>query len=296
MATLFKSLSGRVPNYYTQKENAEIMIGRKLTNKEFEENYLKMPENQSSVTATGTSTFDPALCEIVYLWFSKKEDSVIDPFAGGSVRGVVASMLGRNYVGVDIRKEQIEANQKNAEDMGIEEPPIWYCGDSIHIQDIAPGKYDFMLTCPPYGDLEVYSDNPSDISNMDIESFDEAYQEIIRKTAEMLHEDRFAVIVVGNYRDKNGFMRDLCGLTIRAMESGGCKYYNDMVYVQTAGSLPIRCGKPFKTSRKIGKMHQYVLVFCKGDPKKAAQRLGDILIPDMEEFTEESLEQQRFLP
>lgn len=103
MATLFKSLSGRVPDYYTQKNKIEAQLGRKLSAKEFEENYLVMPKNKSSVTNTGTSTFDPALCELLYLWFSKEGDAVIDPFAGGSVRGIVACELKRNYVGVDIR-------------------------------------------------------------------------------------------------------------------------------------------------------------------------------------------------
>lgn len=257
------------------------MVGRKLSNKEFEENYLKMPENQSSVTNTGTSTFDPALCELLYLWFSAKEDFVIDPFAGGSVRGIVGSYLGRNYVGVDIRPEQIEANRKNAQEMCSTVFPTWECGDSMNIQEIANGEYDFMITCPPYGDLEVYSDDPADISNMGDDDFDAAYTEIMRKTVAMLKNDRFAAVVVGNYRDKNGYMRDLCGLTIRAMESAGARYYNEIIYVQTAGSLPIRCGAAFKTSRKVGKMHQNVLIFCKGDGKRAAERLGDIEIPEI---------------
>lgn len=288
MATLFKSLSGRVPTYYDQKYRAEKMIGRKLSNKEFEENYLKMPENQSSVTNTWTSTFDPALCELLYLWFSAKEDFVIDPFAGGSVRGIVGSYLGRNYVGVDIRPEQIEANRKNAQEMCSTVFPTWECGDSMNIQEIANGEYDFMITCPPYGDLEVYSDDPADISNMGDDDFDAAYTEIMKKTVTMLKNDRFAAVVVGNYRDKNGYMRDLCGLTIRAMESAGARYYNEIIYVQTAGSLPIRCGAAFKTSRKVGKMHQNVLIFCKGDGKRSAERLGDIEIPEINQDNDDN--------
>lgn len=296
MATLFKSLSGRVPNYYTQKEEAEKRIGRKLSNKEFEENYLKMPDNKSSVTNTGTSTFDPALCELLYLWFSGKEDSVIDPFAGGSVRGIIAAFLERHYVGIDLRQEQIDANRKNADEMCSDLFPVWYCGDSAHIEEIAGGQYDFMITCPPYGDLEVYSDNPNDISNMPDDEFDKTYTLIMQKTARMLKNDRFAAVVVGNYRDKKGFMRDLCGLTIKAMESEGARYYNEIIYVQTAGSLPIRCGNAFKTSRKVGKMHQNVLIFCKGNPKKATERLGEVEIPNIEELIGESLEEEPFLP
>lgn len=287
MATLYKSLSGRVPDYYKQKNVAEEKLGRKLTNSEFEEKYLVMPKNESSVTNTGTSTFDPALCEIVYLWFSKKGDSVIDPFAGGSVRGIVAEETGRHYVGVDLRKEQIEANIKNAEDIGIENKPVWICGDSMNIEDLAPGQYDFFMTCPPYGDLEVYSDDPADISNMSQDDFDKTYAEILRRTVGMVKDDRFLAIVVGNYRDRKGFMRDLCGLTIRAMENAGARYYNEIIYVQTAGALPVRAGAGFKKSRKVGKMHQNLLIFCKGDPRKAAERLGDVEIPDMSEYVAE---------
>lgn len=286
MATLFKSFSGRVPDYYTQKEKAESKLGRKLSNKEFEEKYLVLPSNKSSVTNTGTSTFDPALCELMYLWFSSPNDSVIDPFAGGSVRGIVAVQLNRNYAGVDIRQEQIDANNSNAEEICTDAKPVWVCGDSLNIQALAPGEYDFMLTCPPYGDLEVYSDDPRDISNMSDEDFDTTYTEILHRTAAMLKEDRFAAIVVGNYRDADGFMRDLCGLTIRAMETAGVRFYNELIYIQPAAALAIRSGSMFKKSRKVGKQHQNVLIFCKGNPRKAAERLGDVAIPDLEAFIE----------
>jgi len=36
------------------------------------------------------------------------------------------------------------------------------------------------------------------------------------------------------------------------------------------GSLPIRVSAPFEGSRKLGKTHQNVLVFCKGDRMEAA--------------------------
>ena len=62
----------------------------------------------------GTSVFDPVLCELVYRWFNVPNGTIIDPFAGGSVRGIVAAKLGMQYYGVDLRKEQIEANFNNA--------------------------------------------------------------------------------------------------------------------------------------------------------------------------------------
>lgn len=235
---------------------------------------------------TGTSIFDPVLCETQYLWFTTQGDSIIDPFAGGSVRGIVAVELGRKYTGVDLRREQIEANEANADLCCSGDRPTWYCGDSMNIKEIAYGEYDFLFTCPPYGDLEVYSDEAGDISNMSPEDFATAYAEILKRTTDMLKEDRFAVVVVGNYRDKKGFLHDLVGITVRAMEKAGLKYYNDFVFVTPTGSLPIRAGKIFKASRKMGRTHQYVLTFVKGSPKKAVERIDEVEIPDMSKYEE----------
>lgn len=281
------SASFRVPDFYKQKQKAEKKLGRKLSRQEFVDNYLTNGGGGHNMRETGTSIFDPVLCETQYLWFSKVGDSVIDPFAGGSVRGIVAAELGRNYVGVDLREEQVEANRINAGECCTKEHPTWICGDSLHIKDLASGEYDFLFTCPPYGNLEVYSDDPSDISNMSDDDFDDTYKKIIANAVSMLKDDRFASIVVGNYRDKKGFMRDLVGLTVSAMESAGAKYYNDFIFITPVGSLPIRAGKQFKASRKMGRTHQYCLNFVKGNPKKATERLGDVEIPDMEQFVEE---------
>ena len=239
------------------------------------------------MSATGTSIFDPCLCEVMYAWFTAQGDKIIDPFAGGSVRGIVAAELNRHYTGIDLRAEQIEANIVNADEVCTGEKPQWICGDSANIISLAPDSYDFLFTCPPYGDLEKYSDDPADISNMAADEFDPAYIDIMGKAASMVKDDRFACVVVGNYRDKNGFLRDLVGLTVTAMEKAGMRYYNDFVFVTPCGSLPIRAGKSFAATRKMGRTHQYCLCFVKGNPKKAAERLGDVDLPDLEEYADE---------
>ena len=285
MGVLFESKAAMEPDYMRKKKAVEQKIGRKISNQEFEDQYL-VNHGGSRLSDTGTSIFDPVLCETQYAWFSRKGDSIIDPFAGGSVRGIIAVEMGRHYKGVDLRNEQIEANIKNAE-ICTGEQPEWICGDSVNIKAIAPGEYDFMFTCPPYGSLEVYSDDPSDISNMSDDDFDKTYEKILSETVDMLKDDRFACVVVGNYRDKKGYLRDLCGLTVKAMQNAGAKYYNDFIVVTPIGSLPIRAGKAFQASRKMGRTHQYCLCFVKGDPKKATERLGNVEIPDMETFCTE---------
>lgn len=85
----------------------------------------------------------------------------------------------------------------------------------------------------------------------------------------MLKDNRFACFVVGEVRDKKtGFYRNFVGDTIQAFVNAGAYYYNEIILVTAIGSLPIRVGKQFQSGRKIGKTHQNILVFYKGDPKE----------------------------
>lgn len=237
------------------------------------------------MTDTGTSIFNPALCEILLAWYSAPGDGVLDPFAGGSVRGIVSARMERRYTGVDLRPEQIAANEEQAAAIVPDNRPRWIVGDSLGIDALAGdgAPFDFLLTCPPYGDLEVYSDDPADLSTKGVEEFDAAYAEILRKSVAMLAPDRFAAVVVGNYRAKDGHLIDLAGKTVRAMEAAGAAYHNDHIVVQSCGSLPIRTRKQFLATRKAGRQHQFALVFCKGDARKAAARLGEPFLPEIAE-------------
>jgi len=227
--------------------------------------------------ASGTSIFDATLCEAVYSWFSPPGGVVLDPFAGGSVRGVVAAMLGRQYVGVDLSARQVAANREQAERICGEVQPVWHVGDSREIGSIAAGvEADLVFSCPPYADLEVYSDDPADISGMDYPDFLAAYRQIIRATVEMLRPDRFACFVVGEARGRDGYYYGLVPDTVRAFEDAGARYYNEGILVTAVGSLPVRITKQFEGGRKLGKTHQNVLVFCKGDWKKATAACGPV--------------------
>lgn len=282
MGLLFSSKSGQVPDYYKQKRDAEARLGRELTVEEFERSYLNVPE-RSGISGGGTSVFDPCLCEMDYIWYTSPGDEILDPFAGGSVRGIVAHQLGRTYTGIELRPEQVDANMLQAEEIADGNPPKWICGDSADMDTYLGGSsFDHILTCPPYGDLERYSDDPADISNMSDADFDATYRLILSKAVQHLRDDRFATIVVGNYRDRGGYLRDLVGLTVRAMEDAGARYYNDQILVTPAGSLPIRVRKQFEASRKVGRRHQYILTFVKGDPRRATERIGAVNVTGLD--------------
>lgn len=289
-AESFKGTAARVPDFYQQKTAAEKHLGRRLANDEFIRDHLVISD---SATAGGTSIFDPVLCELVYRWFTGDADTILDPFAGGSVRGVVAAALGRDYIGVDLRPEQVEANIAQWDQI---RPRItnatvgtatWIAGDSAAVLT-DPGRFglaDFIWTCPPYGDLERYSDDPADLSTMSASAFASGYRTILAGAVDRLAEHRFAAIVIGEARDRRGLYYGLVPQTIDAMRAAGCDYYNEAVLVSPVGSLPIRVGRQFQASRKFGKTHQNVLVFVKGDPVKASKRLGPVDLSALDTVT-----------
>lgn len=226
--------------------------------------------------ATGTSIFDPVLCELAYRWFCPPSGIVIDPFAGGSVRGIVAAKCGREYVGIDLSEQQIIANREQAEQICDDIKPVWHLGDSQNVRKIAPSEYDFIFSCPPYYDLEIYSEDTADLSTMTWDKFLNGYRHIIRESMVMLKDNRFACFVVGDIRDKKGIYRNFVSETIMAFNDADGKLYNDAILITAVGSLPIRVGRAFEAGRKLGKTHQNVLVFIKGDAKKATKNIGKV--------------------
>jgi hypothetical protein len=218
--------------------------------------------NAGLAAASDTSIFDPALCEVIYHWFTAEGDKILDPFAGGSVRGVVAAILGRQYVGVDIRQEQVDENRRQALDiLPVNQQPQWYAGNSAEV--LASGwndLFDFVFSCPPYGDLEVYSDIPGDVSNMPYDDFIKSYRDIISKSCSLLKRGGFACFVVGEFRDKKGNYVGFVPDTVKAFMDCGMDYYNEAILLNSIGTAGMRAGGNMKTN-KLVKVHQNVLVF-----------------------------------
>ena len=234
--------------------------------------------------AERTSTFDPLLCEIMYKWFSNEGDKILDPFAGGSVRGIVASSLNREYVGIDLSYAQVKANIEQYKDVidryNLPQSPIWIYDDSetwLAGAVYSTRVYDMVFTCPPYYNLEKYTKDEADLSNMPTyRDFLMKYAQILRYASMMLANERFFVIVVSEIRNPEtgayyGFVPD----TIRILKECGLEYYNEIILENNIGSLPIRAPKYFNQSRKIGRHHQNILVFYKGYPKRISERYKD---------------------
>lgn len=240
---------------------------------------------ESAKKAESISSFDPYLCELMYRWFSRPGDRILDPFAGGNVRGAVASVLDRDYVGIDLSEQQVIANQKHYEVMkdkytNIKGTAEWICEDSVEID--TDYKVDMVLTCPPYYNMEVYSKDPRDLSRMPTYAdFLHKYATILKKSAKCLKEDSFFVIVVSEVRAdshdiSNSHYLGLVPDTIKILQDCNLSYYNEIILMNNIGSLPVRAPKFFDRTRKIGRHHQNVLVFYKGNLANIEEKFGKV--------------------
>lgn len=271
------------PIYWDTKNALREKLGREPSADEV----LAEMEKQGIQAMTTTSIFDPVLTELSYRWFNIEGGRILDPFAGGSVRGIVAAKLNMPYVGNDLREKQVVANIENAKEvlgnMPADIAPRWTVGDSTQLEDVLQkngitGDFDMVFSCPPYADLEVYSNDPRDISNMDYPQFLEAYKAAIKQACARLKNNRFAVFVVGDIRDKKGIYRNFIGHTIEAFTECGLSYYNHLILVNQVTSLAIRVRKQMNAGRKIGKLHQNVLVFCKGSVEETVDQFEEVQV------------------
>ena len=226
-------------------------------------------------TEANVSVFDPFLCELMYDWFTPKGGTILDPFAGGSVRGIVAEGLGRSYTGIDISEEQIKANKLQSD------KPNWIVGDSRKVVPTLTDEYDFIFTCPPYHDLEVYSDNPKDISNMPYNRFLTSLNSILTHSVSKLKDNRFVAIVVSEIREQSttrnykiGKYRGFVPSVIEMCEEMGLSFYNDMILYNSQGQASRVSKTYFNRNKKIASVHQNILIFVKGNPDIATEEIN----------------------
>ena len=215
-------------------------------------------------TDTRSSIFDPVVCEIIYKWFCPAGGLILDPFAGGSVRGIVSNYLGYKYTGIELRQEQVDSNRENAiEILEVNNQPQWYCGDSEEVLNNKWNiEFDLLFSCPPYMNLEVYSDLPEDLSNMNDEAFITKYNSIIDKSCKLVKRGGYAVFVVGDLRDSKGYQKDFTGITKQAFIKVGMKLYNELILIEPVGTKAMTFERGFKNG-KLAKVHQNIYIFKK---------------------------------
>ena len=190
---------------------------------------------------------------------------------------------------VDLRDDQVQENRRQAARIcaiataaeGARwQPPKWVCADARELPNLAAvasaAPFDCLFSCPPYYDLERYSDDERDLSEAPTyDEFLQAYRHIIGSALARLAPNRFAIFVVGEIRDADGFCRNFVADTISAFQEYGARLYNNAIMMLPLASLPMRANSAFAATAKLGTCHQHVLVFWKGKaPNRDVKTIG----------------------
>ena len=222
-----------------------------------------------------TSVLDPVLAEIAVRWFSPEGGKCFDVFSGDTAFGYVCASLGRVFTGIELRQEQVDFNTERTRGMNAR----YICDDGRNVlAHVAEASQDMFFSCPPYYDLEVYSDLPNDASNQGTYGeFLELVGVAFGNAAKCLKDNRFAFIVVGDIRDERGAYRGFIDDIKAIFKQSGLVLYNDMIIVDPVGSARLKAAR-YMRNRKACKVHQNVLVFYKGDPERISEEFPEIEI------------------
>jgi DNA modification methylase len=186
---------------------------------------------------------------------------VLDAFAGGPPRALVAAVMGFHYVGFEIREEQIQENEDVLHELGLLKNVRYIHGDGRFLDGDLP-MFDAAVTCPPYYDVERYSDLPSDLSNLaTYAEFNAGIWFSALAHRKRMKPGSFVCIVVGNFRSAStGELIDFRSDTVQNFRDAGFKFHDEIIVVKNAGSAARRAANAWRTM-KLVRQHEFVLVF-----------------------------------
>lgn len=209
---------------------------------------------------TGTHSIFPApLMEMIIVRYGGPVGShILDAFAGGPPRGLVSSIMGHRYTGFEIRQEQIDENKSILKKLQLTG------ADYIHSDgrylDTAQ-QFDCAITCPPYFDLEVYSDQPDDISNLgSYAEFNASMWLCAQAHRARMKPGAFVCVIVGLFRDKKGELIDFPADTVENFRDAGFTYWQNIILSKNFASAAVRAGNAWK-GLKLVPRHENLLVF-----------------------------------
>ena len=206
---------------------------------------------------------------IIEMW-SKEDDFIVDPFAGRSSRPLVSTLMGRNYMGFDVVKDNLQEAKEQYNELKKERKLgklKLINTSSENIDDhLHNGVADMIMTCPPYFNIEKYESADGQLT--DIKSYEEflkSYRTILHKCCHILKSGCFFAIVVANFRI-DGKLYDFCGDTKDILKKE--LTYHDEVILEMSPAKRHPLYTQAITNLNCLKTHEYCLVFRKENNKE----------------------------
>ncbi len=237
--------------------------GAARTSKGTEQTYKKTVGTNTDGAVT--SIFPPRVAANILTFFAPAQGWVYDPFAGGGTRAIMAANAGLDYLGVEIRGEEVEHLRALAKKHKVSDQIEIIHGDSRKRNGVEKESCDFLYTCPPYWNLEQYGGPEGDISMMDYGAFLEALYGIIRNSHRILKPGATSCWVVGLHRDPAHDM-ELVPMNhhIALLHKTAGFHFREEVIIYRKNPIALRrVGNFERGHRLLVRMHEYCLVFTR---------------------------------
>lgn len=225
---------------------------------------------ENTLFKSTASYFNPFLCKIIYSSYCFKGGWIFDPFAS-VVRPYMAKELGYNYIGCEIRKEESDKINKLLE---TKFSKYLNFESDVKVEHLdcreyeTERKFDLIFTCPPYWNLETYSTDERDMSNIsDYDTFLNEMQNVFLKCINLMHDNSYCCFVVADFRDYSDGRKKINRLVpfvsdmIRCGESAGLILYDKVILKKPLGTAPSRV--KMWNNRKTVRIHEELIVFKK---------------------------------
>jgi len=212
------------------------------------------------------SLFSPVLAAFIVNAFAPETGLCLDPFAGGGTRAIMAASRGLDYFGTELRESEVEAVRARVHKRGLTPKIKIVHGDAREVDKWLAaegrGKADFLLTCPPYWNLERYRGGQADLSECaTYPAFLEALGETIAATHRALKPKAKACWVVGLQRTADGILLPLHHDTARLHSANGFRLLEEVIVHHDRTGAIQRVGQFEKGNKHLVRVHEYLLVF-----------------------------------
>jgi DNA modification methylase len=216
--------------------------------------------------------------------YTKKGDTVLDPFMGSGSAIVAARDLERKGMGLDINPDFVETAKKRLAQqkiikLEVEEPYV-QCADAANLLEfVEPNSVDLVITSPPYWIIHTrkrtadykeprpYSFLERDLGNiLDYAEFMRELKAIFEKVHTVLKPGKRCIVIVMDIRQGSQFIPFHMDVS-HMMEKIGYVLEDIMIWNREREYSNLRpLGYPYVFI--VNKIHEYILIFRKNKETK----------------------------
>jgi DNA modification methylase len=270
---------------------------------------MQYEDHRSEKQKLHGAAFPQSLAEHHISIYTKKGETVLDPFAGVGTTLDACIATGRNGIGVELNPDFVKmAEQDLATNRSPDLRVGIICDDIANLKKyVKPETIDFVITSPPYANMlakiqkrflykwktardrfgfkpiqntRPYSNNPRDLGNLPYDKCLDALEQVFRDTYDVTKPESYAAWVVKDFRDlKNGqpYVNFHSDLIQRALRENWI-LWDIRIFDQTVFRPLVVLGIPSRNFYlNIG--HSFILMFKKTNKlrtgKKYDQRLSE---------------------